>query len=204
MTSNRYTPWSQLESTGLKKLNEDIRPEYERAGRIRVYSSCLIAGPLQTAAYTRAVLTRIRRLHRLPVDDVEEAVAARVARTEILHDPGHQYTILLEETVLHGGGFEAATMIEQLEHIGALMKQVPSGTIGVVPQGAQRRPWPGESFYLFDDQRVAVELVSRYAELFDEQDIAAYSQAFDSLAQAAVYGNDALTVILDALAALTA
>lgn len=67
---------------------------------------------------------------------------------------------MLEESVLRYQVDNAEVMAGQLGHLLGLMS-LPSVSLGVIPFSASRRPmWTLETFTVFDDSRVHVELLS--------------------------------------------
>lgn len=61
-------------------------------------------------------------------------------------------------------------------------------SLGVVPARPDRKHWPVEDFWLFDNSRVNVELVSGYLTVTQPREIAVYADTFARLADLAVYG----------------
>ncbi len=80
---------------------------------------------------------------------------------------------------------------------------LPSVSLGVIPFGVGREAaWPVESFYMFDDIEVNVELVSGYLSVTQPREIDLYAQAFAELSKLAVHGAKARALITSAIAAI--
>lgn len=95
----------------------DAAAELEREARsIRDLAPTFVPGLLQTEAYARA---GIRSVYPPPTaDELEAAVAARMARAEILRNPEKPvYWALLDEAVLHRHPGDPDDMVRQLHHI---------------------------------------------------------------------------------------
>jgi transcriptional regulator with XRE-family HTH domain len=198
-----YVEWRRMERTGLRLAQAAVVPLWERTRRFRIYSPVLIPGPVQTRAYIAARLSGLRDRRSLP-DDVDAAVQVRVDKQHVLHQGDHRFAIVLEESVLRYpvGGTE--TMAGQLGHL-LTASTLPSVSLGVVPLGADRSAmWPVEGFWMFDDEQVNVELVSGHLTLTQPREIAMYADVFAQLAEHAVYGAAARTLITAAIRALDA
>uniref|UniRef100_UPI000A1049A4 Scr1 family TA system antitoxin-like transcriptional regulator n=1 Tax=Thermoactinospora rubra TaxID=1088767 RepID=UPI000A1049A4 len=91
-----WLDWRRAEKSGLTRLNVAVRELYERTKLYRSYCQDVIPGLLQTAGYTTATLEAIRDTRRVPVDDVAEAVAERMARQHILYEGNHRFVFILE------------------------------------------------------------------------------------------------------------
>jgi len=195
-----FVEWRRMERTGLRLAQESVVPLFERTTSFRAYDSWVIPGPFQTRAYTSAVLTGLALSRAIP-DDVAEAVAVRMDRQRILYEGGHRFAVLLEESVLRHrlGGTEA--MLGQLGHL-INVTSLPSVSLGIVPMRAVRPRSPVEGFWVFDDVRVNVELVSGWLTITQPHEIALYVQAFAELSKVAVYGAAARGLITDAITAL--
>jgi transcriptional regulator with XRE-family HTH domain len=169
-----FVEWRRMERAGLRQANESAAPLYERTRRFRIYSSWVVPGPVQTGGYIAAVLHRIRVRRDLP-DDVDATVRVRLDRQRVVHQGDHRFAVVLEESVLRNriGGAEA--MAEQLRHL-ITVSRLPSVSLGVIPLDADRSAgWPIESFWMFDDERVCVELVSGYLTVTQPREIAMYA-----------------------------
>lgn len=196
-----FVEWRRMERTGLRLANESVVPLWERTRCFRIYSSFLIPGPVQTEAYIRAVLHSIMLRRRLP-DDVDASVRVRVDKQHVLYEGDHRFAIVLEENVLRHSIGGATTMAGQLGHL-LVASGLPSVSLGIVPFNADRsRMWPVEGFWMFDDEQVAVELVSGHLRVTQPSEIAMYTDVFTALAQQAVYGAQARALITSAIAAL--
>ncbi|MFF2611449.1 helix-turn-helix domain-containing protein [Kitasatospora sp. NPDC058046] len=196
-----YIEWRRLERTGLKRAQESVRPLFDRTRRFRMYQSWVVPGLLQTAAYTRAVLNTIVSLRSTP-DDVDDAVAVRMDRQKVLHTGDHRFAVLVEEWVLRTVIGTPDVLVGQLAHLIAV-GTLPSVSLGVIPLGSTRGSgWPVESFTMYDDMQVNVELVSAHLTITQPAEIAEYGQAFSELAGIAVYGADARSLITSAIDAL--
>jgi hypothetical protein len=80
---------------------------------------------------------------------------------------------------------------------------LPSVSLGIIPFDADRSlMWPVEGFWIFDDEQVAVELVSGHPRVTQPSEIAMYPDVFAAPAQQAVYGAPARAPITSAIAAL--
>ncbi|MFI6687750.1 Scr1 family TA system antitoxin-like transcriptional regulator [Streptomyces sp. NPDC050485] len=79
-------------------MQESVAPLYRRTRLFRIYQSDVVPGLLQTEDYTRSVLTTIVALRGAP-DDIEDAVAVRMARRRILRSSRHRFLILIEESL---------------------------------------------------------------------------------------------------------
>lgn len=198
-----YVDWKRLERPGLKRVQESVLPLYEKTHRFRFYQSWVVPGLLQTPDYTRTVLETVASL-RESSGDVSEAVAVRAARQRILHTGGRRFAFLVEEWVLRTVIGDASVMAAQLAQLVA-RASLPSVSLGVIPMGVPRgNAWPTESFSIYDDDQVGVELVSAHLNVRQPGGITEYVRAFSELAAIAVYGAPARKLITSAVDALGA
>ncbi|MCR8577082.1 helix-turn-helix domain-containing protein [Streptomyces sp. Isolate_219] len=196
-----YTEWRHRVRTGLRQLQDSYVQLFRSTALFRVYSPTLVPGLLQTEGYARAVLSTNARLLEVP-DDADEAAAARLERSQIIHEPGHRFVLLIEEAVLYYQLGVPDAMAAQLGYLltaGAL----PSVSLGVIPMATRERAlWPQELFSVYDDTLVSVELMSAQVNITQPSEIALYLKAFEQLRSMAVYGAEARALILKALEAL--
>lgn len=196
-----WVEWHRMERSGLKAAQESVRPLYERTRAHRVYDSWLIPGLLQSMAYTTALLHSARRRRRL-IDDVDAAVAERMDRQHVLYEGRRTFAFVLEEGVLRAGIGGREVMREQLRHL-LTVGFLPNVSLGIVPMQPDRSAMrPVEDFWIFDSTQVAVELVSGYLTISQPRELAMYVQVFQELANLAVHGDKARSLIHDAIAAL--
>jgi transcriptional regulator with XRE-family HTH domain len=198
-----WTQWRRLERPGLRRAQESVIPLWQATRKFCIYSPCLIPSPLQDESYIRALLTAVRDRRPTPVDDIDDAVAVRVARQRAIYEPDHEFAIIVEENVLRHriGGNNA--LREQLEHLRTAMA-IPSVQFGIIPFTADRSLLrPVEMFFMFDDIEVQAELVSGWLRVTQPTEIEMYAQAFTRLSQMAVYGPAARTLISHALSELS-
>ncbi|MGW0829451.1 helix-turn-helix domain-containing protein [Streptomyces prunicolor] len=195
-----YLEWRRVQRTGLRRLQESRIPLYERTQQFRVYSSTVIPGFLQTYEYAAALLGNIARVHGTP-DDVADAAAARIERSHIIREGGHRFGIVLEESVLRHVVGEAATMAGQLGYLLSVMA-LPSVSVGIIPASRPRGMWTLETFTLFDDERVHVELLTAAITVTTPGEISQYAHAFEEMASLAVHGAGARALISAAIDSL--
>ncbi|MGI5408746.1 helix-turn-helix domain-containing protein [Streptomyces chartreusis] len=198
-----YTEWRTEVRAGLKALQASEPRLFQGTGLFRIYSSTLVPGLLQTEGYAAGVLGISARFRNLPIDDSAEAARARVDRSRIIHEPGHRFVFVVEEDALRHQICGTEEMAAQLGHLltaGAL----PQVSLGIIPMGARRRAqWPRETFHMYDDRMVSVELVSARVKITQPSEIALYLRAFEQLRADAAYGADARSLILRAIEALS-
>ncbi|MQA83023.1 MAG: helix-turn-helix domain-containing protein [Streptosporangiales bacterium] len=190
-----YVQWQRLQRAGLRRLQESYVPLHERTRLMRVYSSQLIPGMVQTRDYVTALLDSMSDAP----NDVPEAADARVARQRRLHEGGHRFAFVLEQSVLRRSVGGPEVMAGQLRHLLAVMS-LPSVSLGIVPVDADLPQWPVEMFTMYDDAEVRVELLSALITITAPSEIRLYTAAFANLASMAVYGHSARDLITSALA----
>ncbi|GAA3199438.1 helix-turn-helix domain-containing protein [Nonomuraea roseoviolacea] len=195
-----YVEWKRLQKTGLRQLQVSKIKMYEQVKHFRVYCSNVIPGLFQTPAYAEALLSSIAAFREAP-NDVAQAVAARVARARLLHEGNHRFAVLVEEWVLRSRIGNAEVMAGQLGHLLAVMS-LPSVSLGVIPQDAQRLMWPVEAFNIFDDSLVQVELLTAEINVSQPSEIAQYVRGFNHMSELAVYGTAARQLIAAAISEL--
>ncbi|WP_214327667.1 helix-turn-helix domain-containing protein [Nonomuraea sediminis] len=195
-----YVEWKRLQRSGMKRLQETRVSLYEQTRLFRFYCSQFMPWPLQTPGYMRAVLTAFAEFHDAP-RDIDEAITARTARSRLLYEGDHRFAILLEESVLHDRIAGDDVMAGQL---GQLLEgmSLPSISLGIIPSDVRRRLWTMETFSIYDDQRVFVELLSAGVTVTQPHEIGLYIKGFTELAASAVYGRKARALITAAIAGL--
>lgn len=195
-----YAEWRRLNAAGLLRTQQDVLALVERTRVQRVYCSNVVPGFLQTAGYATALLGAITRFQGTP-DDVEAAVSARMERGRALHEGGHRFVVLLEESVLRYRIGGPLVMREQLAHLDEVIG-LPSIALGVIPFTADRVMWPLEAAYIFDGERVTVETLTAEINVTVGAEVRAYERAFVEMGRMAVYGPMARALIDAAVDAL--
>lgn len=197
-----YTEWRTQVREGLAALQGSDPRLFQDTRLFRVYSSSLVPGLLQTEGYAAGVLGISASFRDLPVDDSAEAARARIDRSRIIHRPGHHFVFVVEESVLRYQVCDVEAMAAQLGYLltaGAL----PQVSLGIVPMSAPHRgQWTRETFHVYDDRLVSVELVSARVRITQPSEVSLYVRAFEELRAMAVYGADARVLVLRAIEAL--
>ncbi|MFE7113849.1 helix-turn-helix domain-containing protein [Streptomyces sp. NPDC057654] len=191
-----WLTWRRLERAGLRRSQEERLPLYERTRRFRSYSSWALPGLLQTYQYTEDVLRTIQR-QRVPLDDVADAVAARMERQRVLYEGQRLFAFLIEESVLRNTLSTGEAQDEQLEHL-ITVSDLLNVSLGVIPVARQRCQLPVENFWIYDSVQVNVELVSGYLTLTQPSEVKTYADTFAVLAKMAVYGDKARALLVKA------
>ncbi|MFD9592194.1 helix-turn-helix domain-containing protein [Kitasatospora sp. NPDC059973] len=199
-STDAHVQWKRLQRSGLRRLQESTGDLYQRTRVFRVYVSDVIPGFLQTPKYATALLSCIADF-RGTLDDVSDAVAARMKRSAVLNNGAHRFSFVLEESVLRYRVCSAETMAAQLGHLLGVM-DLPNVAVGILPFSAQRTVWPMPTFTIFDDTRVHADTLDAASTLTQPSQVELYARAFDRLSQGAVRGAPARSLVADALAHL--
>jgi transcriptional regulator with XRE-family HTH domain len=190
-----WVEWRRMERSGLRLAQEGILPLYEQTQQFRAYSSWIIPGLIQAEGYTRAALRAYQQRRGL-ADDVEKAVAVRMARQRLLRRGGRIASFVIEEPVLTTGFGGPEVMAGQLAHL-AEVTRWPAVSLGIIPAGIADRgaAGPAEDFWVFDSELVTSELISGYLSITQPREIAMYAQMFARFTEIAVYGPRARALI---------
>jgi transcriptional regulator with XRE-family HTH domain len=195
-----WIEWRRMERSGLRHAQEARLPLYERTRQFRAYSCWMVPGLIQAEGYTRAVLRAYQQRRGLR-DDVEAAVAERTRRQRVLRRDGRTAAFLLEESVLRNGFGGPQVMSGQLAHL-AEVTTWPAVSLGIIPASPDRgSAGPAEDFWIYDSEQVNVELISGYLTVTQPAEIALYAQMFARLAEIAIYGGRAQSLISSVMSA---
>lgn len=196
-----YAEWRRIHRSGLAQMQDSYTPVYDRAAHIRFYQSSVIPDVVRTAEYARAIVSTVTGSWGLD-DDVDAAVAATLSRSRFLHTPGKAFTILLEEHVLRSRLADDAAMTSQLGQLLAATN-LPSVTLGIIPtDAADRSRWVSESFSMFDDNLVEVELATARVRISQPAEVEVYGELFAELWKHAAQGRETWRLITTAIDAL--
>ncbi|MET9638082.1 helix-turn-helix transcriptional regulator [Streptomyces virginiae] len=193
-----YSDWRRRNRRGLRAMQVARGAVHRETQHMRVYSSTLMPGMLQTRSYAAALLSNIAQTKRIP-DDSGAAADARVERSKIIRESGRTFAFVLEEAALrrHVGGPDV--MAEQLLHL-LDAARYPAVSLGVIPAGALAR-WPLETFTVYDDEKVFVELLTAALTITAPSEVAQYVDAHLEMTRAAVFGPEAYRIIAGAIPA---
>lgn len=198
----QYTEFRRLFRAG-QRLHQVALAEVEtEAQSVRNFENVMIPGLLQTPGYARSMLSE-RLADITSVDDVDDAVAVRMQRQQILYRSGKQFHFVITEAALRYLLCPPDVMAGQLDRLVAL-STLTTVRFGVIPFSVQFPVIPLQGFYIYDDRAVHVENFTAALQLTQPAEIAAYAKLFGQLAETARYGANARAVITRALADLTA
>ncbi|WP_246486285.1 helix-turn-helix domain-containing protein [Kribbella qitaiheensis] len=170
---------------------------------IRTYEVLFVPGLLQTEAYARAVV-QLGKAY-LPPEEIEQRVALRVTRQQILNraSPARLW-VVIDEAVLRRpiGGREA--MCEQIEHL-VKVSQQPNVTLQVMPFSSVGYPGAGGAFTIMrfpeGDLPDVVYIEHAASALFLDklEDLDEYAAIMEALTIAAAPVNDTPAILAEAL-----
>ncbi|MFG2515948.1 helix-turn-helix domain-containing protein [Streptomyces sp. NPDC048584] len=197
-----YKEWRHQVRRGLTELQAGTAQLIRTTARFRVYSSTLVPGLLQTEGYAAGVLGAAARFRDLAVDDSAEAARARIDRSGVIREAGREVLLVIEESVLYCQIADTDNMAAQLGYLLTAGAQ-PTVSLGIIPAATELRAhWPRETFHVYDDQLVSVELVSARIRITQPSEVSLYLKAFEELRGMAVYGAQARELILRAIESL--
>ncbi|MEV7043103.1 helix-turn-helix transcriptional regulator [Amycolatopsis sp. NPDC051061] len=177
--------WYQQHGSHLPLQLRTLLDHEDKATAISAFAGNLLPGALQTADYARAVISRIVNV---PAEEVDERVAARVARSAIFNRPAG-FTYFVHEFVLRLPVGGAEVMSDQLHHL-LRMSVRPRISLRVVPTsvGAHAGIVGSFIFMEFAEIKPVVYLESETTAAFLEEDeeIRAYRRIIGSLAGTAL------------------
>jgi hypothetical protein len=170
---------------------------------IRTYEVLFVPGLLQTETYARAVV-QLGKAY-LPPDEIDQRVALRVTRQQILTraDPVRLW-VVIDEAVLRRpiGGREA--MCEQIEHL-LKVSQLPNITLQVMPFSSVGYPGAGGAFSIMRFPEgdlpdvVYIEHAASALYLDKLEDLDEYAAIMDALTIAAAAVNETPARLTEAL-----
>ena len=198
----QYVEFRRMFRSGQRATQETIA-EIERGTEIlRNFENVFVPGLLQTPEYARYRLAE--NLEEIgAADDINEAVAARMQRQQVLYQTGKVFHFVITEAVLRYRLSPPEVMAGQLDRLVAL-STLTTIKFGVIPFERQLPLAPVHGFYVYDERVVQVEHLTAKLKLTQPSEIATYIKFFGRLAEVARYGAEARSIITRALADLLA
>ena len=198
---SHYQEYRRILRAGLVGKQREFGAMQSSATVIRTFGSVLVSGLLQTPEYARGRLAVAVDYEWAPPNDLDEAVAARMQRQQVLYQPGKKIHIVLAEAVLRYRFCDVDAMTAQLDRLMAATT-IKHIRFGIIPFEAVYAAPPVHGFWIFDKDLVRVETVTAELHIGDTYEIRSYLKLFAELAHLAVYGADARVIIARSLDAL--
>jgi transcriptional regulator with XRE-family HTH domain len=198
----QHAEWQRLLRAGLKPHQQKLTGWDHKTRLFRAFEATVIPGLLQTAGYARARFAEGIRRMKLP-NDINEAVAGRLQRQDILYRPDKRFHFVLTTAALQFRLCAPEAMLGQLDRLISL-SQLPNVRLGIIGSETEYTTAPWHGFWVYDNDRVLVETLSAELDLRQPQEIELYSNAFGELAAIASYGTAARAIVQEVMAELAA
>jgi transcriptional regulator with XRE-family HTH domain len=190
-----HRDWKRRMRLGQAQVQADYNQLVATSAVIRHFETAYVPGLLQTREYARRTLAEMVDLHGLAVADVDEAVAARLRRQQLLYDETKAFEFLLAESVLRWQLCPTDALAAQLDRLQTVIG-LPNIRFGIIPFGVPLPVTPQNAFQLYDDIAIVETFIGET--IHRGPDAAAYAQALDRLWDEAVTGDDARRLIVHA------
>lgn len=164
---------------------------------IRAVEFGVVPGLVQVWEYARQVfiahaeLLGVRR-------DADEAATLRVARQQILYQPGKRIEILVAEAALRNPVAAPPVMVAQVDRL-VTVAGLPTVRFGVIPIGAQLPYVPVNGYSIKSSAAGETVFVEQYTDehrISDPAEVAVYHKVTDALWRVAITDDDARAVLL--------
>ena len=195
-----YAAWKDAyRDSGADGVQADILELEAQTTRIAEFQPAMISGLLQTSDYAREFL-------HLPCgplsfgadeDTIDQMVAKRMQRQQVLYQHGKQVQVVMLEGALRCRVVSAPTLAGQLDRLMAI-SGLSSLELGIIPFEAAVPVFPLSGFRLYDDL-VIVESIVGEQQLAEPDDVARYEKYLELLREAASTGREAAAIIGRAL-----
>ena len=189
-----YAAWKDTyRDSGADGVQADILELESQTTRIAEFQPSQI-GLLQTADYAREYL-------HLPCgplsfgadeDAIDQMVAKRMQRQQVLYEHGKQVHIIMLEGALRCRVVSAPTLAGQLDRLMAV-SGLSSLELGIIPFDAAVPVFPLSGFRLYDDLVIVESIVGE--QQLAEPDVPRHEKYLELLREAASTGRDAVPVI---------
>jgi hypothetical protein len=177
-----------------QRANQDRYGAMEAAAQaIRVYQPALVPGLLQTADYMRHMVGHLVASGSSTAGTIEELVAGRLQRQQILWDHARRLEFVTTEWALRTSVGPPPVLRGQLDRL-AMLSDLDHVQIGVIPIGAQDPAIALTGFNVWDNV-VVVEYDLGEVTLRDPSEVARYVQMFETLSRSALFGPEMVTLV---------
>lgn len=196
----RSSNYRKRAQQGQQVVQEGYTKRAEETSRFTFFEMTFLPRYLQIPDYTRAVLQEHHEKHGT-IDDVAAATRSRQASTRLLYDDTKKFVFLIDEPVLRRTRFGSTIMRPQLLHLMSVIG-LDNVTLAIYP--SLSRPVNSlteSSFELFDDIGY-IETALEDAPRLLADDVEELEKLFERYWRDAAIGEDARTIILDAIASL--
>jgi hypothetical protein len=196
----RHAEWKRLLLGGAHGHQDTLTRLHSKARIIHNFECNVVPGLLQTGGYARAILAEVIASQALP-NDIDQAVASRMTRQQVLYDTSKRFHIVITEAVLWYRFAPVPVMLAQLDRLVAATT-LPNLRLGVIGFGTAYSRIPDHGFWIIDDKLVQVETMTAELNLTQADEIAAYAASFRQFAGLAQYGDRARAIIGDVMGTL--
>ena len=176
---------------GLHHRQRELAALERSATEVRHFLPALVTGLLQTPEYMRAA---IAPPSVSAGGDVNKAIAAKLQRQAVLHDPTKRFSFVLTESALRWQLCPPPVMALQLNRLVSLSR-LPTVSIGVLPLDRPVADGAYHTFVTYDLRLVTVELFSGQLVLRDPKDVERYRSLFDFFVDRALWAGDARQIL---------
>jgi len=192
-----YAEWRRQLRTGLRRRQQSIGDLEAETALLRGFQTMFVPGLLQTPEYARALMTDSMEFHEV-TNDLDEAIAARMRRQDVLYRSGKLFHFVITEAVMRYRFCPADVLAAQLDRL-VSVSGLRNVRFGVIPFDARYGFVPHHGFVMYDRRLVLVETIAAELSLTQPQEITKYEKAFNGLAASAVYDGDARRLIVKVL-----
>ncbi|GGK40526.1 transcriptional regulator [Pilimelia terevasa] len=194
-----YAEWQQRVRAGLRRAGGPRSVSiYEGTTLFRIHELNVIPGILQTADYTRSVLSFWREFFDAP-DDLEQAVELRQRRAVLALSAPRRVVVVLSETAIRTRYNPEQQHEAQLVHLLSLVQQRPNLSLSVIPLATRTYGIASVGFWLFDSRAVLLETPTAEIRVTRPSEIRLYEKLFTRLQEQAAQGRDARRLITKAM-----
>ncbi|GGT80973.1 helix-turn-helix domain-containing protein [Actinomadura citrea] len=197
-TRTFHTLWAEIKKEGKQPASPPGFHEYvlreRRVSTLNIFAAMVLHGLFQTPAYAREALATSRA-----PEEIEEQVAARMARQEIFQGQKlAQIVIVIDEGVLRRPTGGIAVMKEQILHL-TTMASDPRIALQIVPlsKGAYAGTMGAFTMLGFDDAPEVVYVEGHTGEQFfhDPREVRAHTLRFNLIRAAALSADQSLELL---------
>ena len=184
-----------LAEKGFWRVQLELKALSDASMVVRSFLPIMPSGLLQVPEYARAVLSP--ELPSSPAIDVDKAVAARLERQKTLGEPARRFIFVMTEQAVRLRRADRSIMAQQCAHMAEISER-PNVEIAIIPLSSPVPAAPMNSFLVFDDRMVSVELFSSDVVLRDYKDVKYHIELFDLFHGHALTGDRARAFLLSA------